>query len=102
MERFKDFFQAFSSFRVNQIPIAIELLWWLASEDEQLGLVDEMDVEENSDLAQMELHPRSSGTSGGRNNGCSLVGPNVGGSRSPIKSILQWGWQNINKQEMKL
>ena len=45
-------------FGVDQVPIAVEKLGRLGEcEDEQLWLVDEMDVQEHPDLAQVVARP---------------------------------------------
>ena len=59
-------------------------------EDEQFWLVDEMDVQEHPDLAQMVARAAPTKVASRADDGSWLVRPAVHSSRSPVKCVLQW------------
>lgn len=80
---------------MDQVPIAVEKFSRLEErEDEQFWLVDEMNVQEHPDLAQMVAGPAATKVASRADDGSRLVCPAVHSYRRPVKCVLQWAYSS--------
>lgn len=89
LERENDLFEPLLDISINQVTVTIKLLWRLECLYEELRLVNEMEVQENTDLAQVVLRPAPAKTSSSTDNRTGFVSPAVLASRCPVNGILQ-------------
>ena len=74
---------------IDEVAVSVELLRRLEALDKDLGLVEEVEVDEDADLAQVVLRARGAAATASADDRRRLVVPDVRRARSPVDGVLQ-------------
>jgi hypothetical protein len=75
--------------RVDEVAVVVELAGRLVRPGEHLGLVDEVEVEEDADLADVVLRAAAPRPARRAEDGGGPVAPAVGRARPPVQRVLE-------------
>lgn len=89
LQGYENFFQLLLGGHISQFSVTIKLGRRLEDVEEEFRLINEMKIQENSNLAEMVLRSSTSETTSSTYNSSCLISPNIWWSRCPVDRIFQ-------------